>query len=203
MTETGPADTRAPAGERPGWHRHAEALPVKLMASLIRENRDGAGEASLAAKQSDTDFGSGRIVADADEWGVCSSRVDSRCPSAQRRSQSGNDARRGGNFRCQLGDVPCLRQRKSSWQAARVWLWWWLLPICASAIVRARKRYLFAPTASPHWTGAQTCPEVSLNSRRCGGRAVRKRVGQRGLTIEENCLACLFDGWIVWIFQAR
>src|SRR5262249_46989764 len=51
---------------------------------------------------------------------------------AQRRSQSGNDARRGGNFRCQLGDVPRLRQRKSSRQAARVWLWW-----CAYRVNRA------------------------------------------------------------------
>jgi hypothetical protein len=69
-----------------------------------------------------------------------------------------------------LGDVPCLRQRKSSRQAARVWLWWRLLPVRASAVVCARKRYLFAPTASPDWKGAQTCSEISLNSRRCGGR---------------------------------
>ena len=79
----------------------------------------------------------------------------------------------------------CLRQRKSSRQAARLRLWWWLLPIRASAGVRAWRRGLFDPTASPDRTDAQTCSEVSINTRfrsaDVAGAPVRKRVGQRSL----------------------
>jgi hypothetical protein len=70
-------------------------------------------------------------------------------------ADSRNYAARGGNFRGQFGDIPCLRQRKPRRPAARLRLWWWLLPVRASALVRVRKRCLFAP-AAPLRSGRRT-----------------------------------------------
>ena len=53
-------------------------------------------------------------------------------------------------------------KESESGKTARLRLWWWLLHVCASALVHVRKRCLFAPTAPTERTGAQTRSEVSV-----------------------------------------
>jgi hypothetical protein len=115
-------------------------------------------EASLEAKamqQSRAGFGSGWFVVHGGERSIWSRQYAcSGYAVAQRRSGTRNCTPRGGNFRRHLGDIPCLRQGNPSRPAARLRLWWWLLPVREGVLVRVRKRCLFAFSGSDQ-TGAQ------------------------------------------------
>ena len=94
----------------------------------------------------------------------------------QRRSDSRNCAPRGGNFRCQLGNISCLRQRKPGRQTARLRVWWWLLPVR-----RVWKRTLFAAEfgsiAPFDHASAQARSKKAVNNETAPPRgAIRSRV---------------------------
>jgi hypothetical protein len=120
-----------------------------------------AREASFegrASDQSRAGFRSGGIVVDAGERIRSQQCAGSGCAVA-RRSDSRNYAARGRIFRGQFGDIPCLRQRKPRQPAARLRLWWWLLPVRASALVCVRKGCLFATSDQ---SGAQVRSEKAI-----------------------------------------